>query len=110
HVARASRAIAEGKCNVALITLAGRPRSERQGVGTAARVHNPAQPDAPWELPFGPALAGGYAMAAQRHMHEFGTTSAQLAWIKVAMSHHAHHNPNAMLPDIVSVEEVLESP
>jgi acetyl-CoA C-acetyltransferase len=51
-----------------------------------------------------------YAMAAMRHMHEFGTTSAQLAWIKVAASHHAQHNPHAMLRDVVTVEDVVNSP
>ena len=43
-------------------------------------------------------------------MHEFGTTSEQLAWIKVAASHHAQHNPHAMLPEVVTVEEVVTSP
>jgi acetyl-CoA C-acetyltransferase len=49
-------------------------------------------------------------MSAMRHMHEFGTTSEQLAWIKVAASHHAQHNPQAMLPDVVTVEDVVNSP
>ena len=44
-----------------------------------------------------PTTANMYAMCAMRHMHEFGTTSEQLAWIKVAASHHAQHNPHAML-------------
>jgi acetyl-CoA C-acetyltransferase len=43
-------------------------------------------------------------------MHEFGTTSAQLAEIKVAASLHAQHNPHAFLPDPVTVDEVLASP
>ena len=43
-------------------------------------------------------------------MHEFGTTSEQLAWIKVAASHHAQHNPHAMLRDVVTVQDVLDSP
>ena len=51
-----------------------------------------------------------YAMVAMRHMHEFGTTPEQLAWIKVAASHHAQHNPHAMLRDVVTVEDVLASP
>jgi acetyl-CoA C-acetyltransferase len=51
-----------------------------------------------------------YAMVAMRHMHEYGTTSEQLAWIKVAMSHHAQHNPNAMLREVVDVKQVLASP
>jgi acetyl-CoA C-acetyltransferase len=45
-----------------------------------------------------------------RHMHEYGTTSAQLAWIKVAASHHAQHNPHAMLRDVVTVDDVVGSP
>lgn len=110
HVARAADAIAAGKCDVALITQAGRPRSEKQAAGTTPRIHDSAQPDAAWEVPFGLTLAGGYAMCAQRHMYEFGTTSEQLAWIKVAASHHAQYNPNAMLPNVVTVEDVLNSP
>ena len=43
-------------------------------------------------------------------MYEHGTTSAQLAEIKVAASLHAQHNPNAFLPTPVTVEEVLDSP
>ena len=48
-----------------------------------------------------------YAMCRHRHMHEFGTTSEQLAWIKVAASQHAQHNPHALLRDVVTVEEVV---
>jgi acetyl-CoA C-acetyltransferase len=43
-------------------------------------------------------------------MHDYGTTSAQLAWIKVAASHHAQHNPHAMLREVVTVDDVLASP
>jgi acetyl-CoA C-acetyltransferase len=64
-----------------------------------------------YETPWGmPTPVGGYALAAMRHMHEFGTTAEQLAWIKVAASHHAQHNPHAMLRDVVTVEQVLASP
>jgi len=49
-------------------------------------------------------------MVAMRHMYEFGTTSEQLAWIKVAASHHAQHNEHAMLRDVVTVEDVVSSP
>jgi acetyl-CoA C-acetyltransferase len=55
-------------------------------------------------------VPGLYALAAQRHMHQYGTTSAQLAEIKVAAAHHAQFNPHAFLRDRVTVEEVLESP
>ncbi len=109
HVAHAAEAIAMGKCNVALITLAGRPRSEGSS-GLAPRIVSAATPDVPWEAPFGPVTVNMYALAAARHMYDFGTTAEQLAWIKVAASTHAQHNPNAMLRDVVTVQDVLDSP
>jgi acetyl-CoA C-acetyltransferase len=109
-VAHAAEAIAAGRCNVALITLAGRPRSEGQATGTAPRAGNPAQPDMQWEYPYAPTVANMYALCAQRHMYEYGTTSEQLAWIKVAASHHAQYNEHAMLRDVVTVQDVVNSP
>jgi len=109
-VNHAAQAIALGKCNVALITLAGRPRSEGVTTGTTPRLRDPAQPDFGFEYPYGIANVNGYAMCAMRHMHEFGTTSEQLAWVKVAASHHAQHNEHAMLRDVLTVEDVLASP
>ncbi len=71
---------------------------------------DPDAPDVAFELPFGPATQNLYGMVAKRHMYEFGTTSEQLAWIKVAASHHAQHNPHAMLRNVVTVEDVVSSP
>lgn len=99
HVAHAAAAIKAGRCNVALITLAGRPRAQMIEAQAAAKAKELAggkampprlalkspDPDAPelaFELPYGPATQNLYAMVAQRHMYEFGTTSEQLAWIK----------------------------
>ncbi len=109
HVSHAAQAIATGRCKVALITLAGRPRSEGSS-GTAPRLVSNTTPDVPWEMPYGPVTVNVYALAAARHMHEYGTTSEQLAWIKVAAAAHAQHNPNAMLRDAVTVQDVLDSP
>ena len=109
HVAHAAEAIAAGKCNVALITLAGRPNSEGSS-GTQVRSRGVNLPDAPFEMPHSPVTLNLYAMCAMRHMYEYKTTSEQLAWIKVAASHHAQHNPNAMLKNVVTVEDVVNSP
>lgn len=109
-VNHAAQAIAAGKCDIALITLAGRPRSEGISTGTTPRVRTPYPPDFQWEYPSGIANANGYAMCAMRHMYEYGTTSEQLAWIKVAASHHAQHNSNALLRDVLTVQDVLDSP
>jgi acetyl-CoA C-acetyltransferase len=81
--------------------------------GKPALALRPPDPDCPelaFEMPYGPATQNLYAMVARRHMHEFGTTSEQLAWIKVAASHHAQHNPHAMLRKLVTVEDVVNSP
>src|SRR5262252_10163539 len=61
HVGHAAEAIAAGKCNVALITLAGRPRSEEQATGTAQRAAGGTAPDIQFEKPYGPATANMYA-------------------------------------------------
>ena len=106
HVGHAAAAIAEGKCEVALITLGGLPRSRPVPRPSASAL----APEAGFELPFGPTTVSMYALAARRHMYDYGTTSAQLAAIKVAASQHAQYNPRAMLPNPVTVEEVLESP
>lgn len=105
HVGHAAAAIAAGHCNVALITMGGSSFA-RGGLSRSA-----SGPEAEFvELNRGVGAITGYAMAARRHMYEFGTTSAQLAEIKVAASLHAQHNPNALLPNPVTVDEVLESP
>ena len=62
-----------------------------------------------YELPTGLTLVGAYAMAAQRHMYEYGTTPEQLASIAVQIREHAVRNPNAMYRDPITVDDVLES-
>ncbi|MGO9930818.1 MAG: thiolase domain-containing protein [Steroidobacteraceae bacterium] len=109
HVGHAAEAIAAGKCSVALITLAGKPLTE--GAGAPPRASAPGtRPEDAFESPYGGTTHNQYAMCATRHMYEYGTTSEQLAWIKVAASHHAQHNPNAVLRSVVTVEEVVNSP
>jgi len=110
HVGHAAQAIKAGKCKIALVTLAGKPRSEGMATGTKPRIYGDGLPDVPFEFPYGPVIANMYAMCAKRHMYEYGTTSEQLAWIKVAASHHAQHNPDAMLQNVVTVEDVVNSP
>jgi acetyl-CoA C-acetyltransferase len=115
HVGHAAEAIAAGKCSVALVTLAGRPRQMRRGGGGRPGGGGGGGgfsdiPEAGFEAIWGGTTHNTYGMCAMRHMHEYGTTSEQLAWIKVAASHHAQWNPHAMLPEVVTVEDVLASP
>src|SRR4051794_30581662 len=62
-----------------------------------------------YEFPTGLTLVGAYAMAAQRHMHEYGTTPEELASIAVQMREHAGRNPDAMYRDPITVDDVLSS-
>jgi acetyl-CoA C-acetyltransferase len=110
HIGHAAAAIAAGKCSVALITMAGKPKSSGQAVGTQPRLLGPERPETPWDIAYRWTIASVYGMYAMRHMHEYGTTSEQLAWVKVAASHHAQHNSNALLRNVVSVADVLASP
>jgi acetyl-CoA C-acetyltransferase len=124
HAGHAAEAIAAGKCKVALITLAGRPLGSRNGLGDAATRTERFRmapgggaggginevPEAGYENIWGGTTHNTYGMCAMRHMHDYGTTSEQLAWIKVAASHHAQWNEHAMLREVVTVEEVVNSP
>ena len=124
HAGHAAEAIAAGKCKVALITLAGRPLGSRTGFGDpqtrGERFRMAPQggagggvnevPEAGFENIWGGTTHNTYGMCAMRHMYEYGTTSEQLAWIKVAASHHAQWNEHAMLREVVTVEEVVNSP
>ena len=102
HVGHAAAAIAAGKCSIVLIAMGGLPLSGR---GTKGRPG----PETPYES-YGLSTPASYALAAQRHMYEFGTTAEQLAAIKVAAAHHAQYNPNALLRKPVTIEEVVNSP
>jgi acetyl-CoA C-acetyltransferase len=108
YVGHAAAAIAAGKCRVAVISLAGLP-AQRQRISPP----DTPPPAAAYQVNgytggYGPVA--DYAVLARRHMHEFGTTAEQLAWVKVASSRHAAHNPNAFLREEVSVDDVLGSP
>lgn len=107
HVGHAMSAIRDGKCDIALITLAGRPRSEMQATGTGTRRLRTMQDS--FEITYGATTVAKYAVAARRHMYEYSTTPEQLAEIRVAASHHAQYNEHALYQEPVSVEDVIES-
>jgi acetyl-CoA acetyltransferase len=62
-----------------------------------------------YEVPFGPTLISKYAMVAQRHMYQYGTTSEQLAAIAVATRKNASRNPKAVMRDPITVDDVMSS-
>jgi len=63
-----------------------------------------------FETPFGPmGMNSAYALVARRHMHEFGTTSEQLAKVAVDQRFNALANPNAIFQNSIKIEDVLKS-
>jgi acetyl-CoA C-acetyltransferase len=108
HAAHAAAAINAGLCEVAVVVYGSTAASSRFAIGTGGGGGG-GDPCDQYEFPFGPTTVGAYAMIAQRHMHDYGTTPEQLAEIAVTMRLHASMNPVAKYRDPITVEDVLAS-
>ncbi len=103
----AASAIATGMADVVVVAMADAMRSgltRDQAMLVQASTGHPE-----FEQPYGPTVPAYYALIAQAHMAEFGTTQEQFASIAVACRAHAARNPAAQMRDLISVEDVLES-
>lgn len=102
HLLTAALAIEAGLCDVALITYGSNQRSVGGFVPTSTPV--------PYEAVYHPIYPiSMYALAARRHMHEFGTTPEQLAAVAVAARQWAALNPKAFKREPLTIDEVLGS-
>lgn len=103
HVAHAQAAIQQGLCEVAVIAYGSTQRTVGRK-NAAPREHNP------YESPFRPLLPPtAYALAAARHMFEFGTTREQLAAVAVAAREWALLNPKAWEKKPLTIDDVLSA-
>jgi acetyl-CoA acetyltransferase len=103
HVAHAAAAIELGLCNVAVIAYGSTQRSVGRKQASVREVN-------PYETPFKPFLpSSAYAMAASRHMHQYGTTREQLAAVAVAAREWALLNPKAWEKKPLSIADVLNA-
>ncbi len=103
HVAHAMAAIQLGLCHVAVVAYGSTQR-------TVGRRQASQRENNPYETPFRPFLpASAYALAASRHMHQFGTTREQLAEVAVAAREWARMNPAAWDRRPLSVADVLNA-
>jgi acetyl-CoA acetyltransferase len=103
HVAHAMGAIALGLCEVAVIAYGSTQRSVGRKQTSAHEVN-------PYETPFRPFLPpSAYALAASRHMHEFGTTRKQLAAVAVSAREWALMNPLAWEKKPLTIDGVLSA-
>jgi acetyl-CoA acetyltransferase len=103
HVAHAQAALEAGLCTVAVVTYGSTQRTVGRRAAST-REYNP------YETPFKPFLpASAYAMAASRHMHEFGTSREQLAEVAVAAREWALLNPAAWEKKPLTIPDVLNA-
>ncbi|WP_342000238.1 acetyl-CoA acetyltransferase [Microbacterium sp. LWH7-1.2] len=106
HVAHAAAAIERGDCETVVITYASTQRSQRSRSLGGRPPELSAQYETIWGLL---SPAGSYALAAQRHMHEFGTTSEHLAAVAVAAHQWAALTPGATT-GAITMDEAMSSP
>src|SRR6185312_9872523 len=100
HVISATEALRLGLCTVALICYGSNQRT------AAGRLTSMSDPP-PYEAPYRPRMpVAAYALAAARHMHEYGTTVEQLAEVAVAARHWANRNPDAFMKGPLTVADV----
>lgn len=106
HIGHALAGIEAGLFEVALIVYGSTQRSDRSRHRGSSTFKLTEQ----YELPFGlPTPVGAYALAAMRHMHDYGTTSEQLAEVAVATRKWAALNPKAFKRDPLTIADVLNS-
>jgi acetyl-CoA acetyltransferase len=103
HVAHALAAIQLGMCEVAVIAYGSTQRSVGRRQASVREIN-------PFETPYRPFLPStAYALAASRHMHQFGTTREQLAAVAVAARQWALLNPAAWEKKPLTIPEVLDA-
>jgi acetyl-CoA acetyltransferase len=103
HLLTAAMALHTGQCEVALICYGS---NQGSGFGKLKSMSETPLYEAPYEPRY---PISSYALAAARHMHQYGTTREDLAHIAVAARHWAQLNPLAYARDPLSIEQVLAS-
>jgi acetyl-CoA acetyltransferase len=109
HLMPALHALASGQCNAVLVCYGSTQRTSTLSRAEIGRVRKNFDPQ-PYETPYDPLNPlSSYALAAARHMHQYGTTREHLAQVALAASQWARLNPEAQLRDPVTLDEILAS-
>ncbi|MGG7573216.1 thiolase C-terminal domain-containing protein [Streptomyces sirii] len=108
--AHAADAIAAGQARAVLLVYGSTARADIKARRRTANLSFGARGPLQFEVPYGHTLISKYAMAARRHMHQYGTTLEQLAQIAVQARTNAAANPDAMYRDPITVDDVLAGP
>src|SRR5260221_6659562 len=102
---QAAMAIASGQCSTVLCVAGQNLLSHGSRAKAVKSMAEGGSAHPQFEVPYGPLVPSLYALVAQRHMHEFGTTPEQLAEVAVTMRRHAGLNPNAHKSEPITVED-----
>ncbi|GCD45042.1 thiolase C-terminal domain-containing protein [Streptomyces paromomycinus] len=108
--AHAVDAIAAGQARAVLLVYGSTARADLKAGRRTANLSFGTRGPLQYEVPYGHTLVAKYAMAARRHMHQYGTTLAQLAEVAVQARANAATNPDAMYREPVTVDDVLSGP
>ncbi|MFJ8926349.1 thiolase C-terminal domain-containing protein [Streptomyces sp. NPDC102364] len=108
--AHAADAIRAGHARAVLLVYGSTARADIKAKRRTSNLSFGARGPLQFEVPYGHSLIAKYAMAARRHMHEYGTTLDQLAQVAVQARANASRNPGAMFRDPITVDEVLDGP
>ncbi|WP_418957614.1 thiolase C-terminal domain-containing protein [Streptomyces tritici] len=108
--AHAADAVAAGHANAVLLVYGSTARADIKARRRTSNLSFGARGPLQFEVPYGHTLIAKYAMAARRHMHEYGTTLEQLAEVAVQARANAALNPEAMFREPITVDEVLSGP
>ncbi|WP_425428587.1 thiolase C-terminal domain-containing protein [Streptomyces yerevanensis] len=108
--AHAADAIAAGHANAVLLVYGSTARADIKAGRRTGNLSFGARGPLQFEVPYGHTLIAKYAMAARRHMHQYGTTLEQLASVAVQARANAALNDEAMFRDPITVEDVLSGP
>ncbi|MFE6103704.1 acetyl-CoA acetyltransferase [Streptomyces laurentii] len=108
--AHAADAIAAGHADAVLLVYGSTARADVRARRRTGNLSFGARGPLQYEVPYGHSLIAKYAMAARRHMHEYGTTLDQLAEVAVQARANAALNPEAMYRDPLTVDDVLGGP
>jgi acetyl-CoA acetyltransferase len=107
HLMPAMLALQSGQCNAVLVCYGSAQRTASFGRREVVASRKFLDPQ-PYEYPYEPMLPpSAYALAASRHMHEFGTTRRHLAEVAVAARAWARMNPEAFSRDPLTIDDVL---
>jgi acetyl-CoA acetyltransferase len=107
HLMPAMLALQSGQCNAVLVCYGSAQRTASFGRREIVASRKFLDPQ-PYETPYEPMLPpSAYALAASRHMHEFGTTRRHLAEVAVAARAWARMNPEAYSRDPLTIDDVL---